>query len=87
VPHRGQAPVDDPLKAFRRNPDGSWSCITPVTLKHPAGPIEVAPGTTFIEGRNFMGIDPAEWLGAMDHAHAEPPSRSSKERSQKEAPS
>jgi hypothetical protein len=68
-------PVDNPLNAFFRNPDGSWSCIAPVTLKHPTGRIEVAPGCTFIEGKNFMGVDLAEWLNAIDRAHAEPPSR------------
>ncbi len=68
--------MDNLLKAFRRNPDGSWSCVAPVELGHPTGRIEVVPGSTFIKGTSFMGIDLAEWLGTMDRAHAEPPSRS-----------
>ena len=58
--------VDSPLKAFRRNPDGSWFCIAPVTLQHPTGRIEVAARSTFIEARNFMGVDLTEWLDAID---------------------
>jgi hypothetical protein len=55
--------------AFRHNPDGSWSCVAPVTLEHPKGRIQVTPGSTFTRGTRFMGIDVAEWL---DQASARP---------------
>ena len=44
-------------RAFRRHSDGSWSCVAPATLAHPAGRIQVAEGTRFFPGRSFMGID------------------------------
>ncbi len=53
------------LKAFRRNPDGSWSCIAPATLQHPTGRMEVAAGSVFMEGRDFMGVDLAAWLNEI----------------------
>jgi hypothetical protein len=52
----------DLSEAFRHNPDGSWSCVAPVTLDHPRGRIQITPGSTFFRGRDFMGIDVAEWL-------------------------
>jgi len=73
VPPHGQ-PVDKLVKAFRRNPDGSWSCVAPVELEHPTGRIEVAPGSTFIKGTSFMGVDLAEWLGEMDRQKEAPES-------------
>jgi hypothetical protein len=66
--------MDDLLNAFRRNPDGSWFCIAPVTLQHPTGRIEVAAGSTFVEGRDFMGVDLAAWLGAARRQRQSPES-------------
>jgi len=51
--------------AFWRNEDGSWICIDPVTIEHPAGRIQIAPGTTLYPGRRFMGVDLAGWLEAQ----------------------
>ena len=48
--------------AFSRNADGSWVCITPVTIEHPHGRMQVSPGTTVKPGEAFMGIDLAAWL-------------------------
>ena len=48
--------------AFARNADGSWVCITPVTIEHPQGRMQVSPGTTVKPGEAFMGIDLAAWL-------------------------
>lgn len=48
--------------AFWRNEDGSWICIDPVTLDHPTGRVQVAPGTTLHPGMLYMGIDLATWL-------------------------
>lgn len=49
-------------RAFERAPDGSWRCIAPVRIDHPAGRIEVAQDTRFIPGGRFMGVDLAAWL-------------------------
>lgn len=48
--------------AFRRNPDGSWTSIKAVTIKGPAGEIQIGPGMTFTKGVQFMGVNLAEWL-------------------------
>ena len=52
----------DVRHAFWRNEDGSWICIDPVTLDHPKGRMQVAPGSTFHPGVLYMGIDLAVWL-------------------------
>ena len=58
------------IEAFRQNADGSWSCVRPTTLEHPAGRIQVTPGNTFRKGTSFMGIDVAEWLDQAIARHA-----------------
>ena len=50
------------IKAFERNPNGSWTCIAPATLDGPNGRIQVAPGLIVLPGTIFMGIDLATWL-------------------------
>jgi hypothetical protein len=50
------------LKAFRRNDDGSWTCIAPVRIDHPRGRIEVTVGTRLAPNTVFMGVDLAAWL-------------------------
>lgn len=52
----------DVRRAFWRNEDGSWICIDPVTIEHPNGRVQVAPGTTLLPGMLYMGIDLARWL-------------------------
>ena len=52
----------DVQHAFSRNADGSWVCITPVTIEHPKGRMQVSPGTMVKPGEPFMGIDLAAWL-------------------------
>ena len=54
--------VHDVRNAFWRNEDGSWICIDPITIDHPYGRMEVAPGTMLKPGVPFMGIDLATWL-------------------------
>ena len=49
-------------RAFVRNPDGSWTCVEPATLIHPAGRIQVTEGSCFYPGTSFMGVDVARWL-------------------------
>jgi len=50
------------LKAFRRDLDGSWTCIAPVRIDHPKGRIEVTLGTRLTRNTIFMGVDLAAWL-------------------------
>ena len=52
----------DVRNSFWRNDDGSWICIDPVTIDHPKGRVQVAPGTTLRPGVYYMGIDLAKWL-------------------------
>lgn len=49
-------------RAFCRNPDGSWTCLQPATLSHPAGRIQVTEGARFYPGANFMGVDIVQLL-------------------------
>lgn len=51
-----------PCDAFQKNPDGSWTCIKPVTISGPTGQIQIGPGMTFNRGVQFMGVDLAELL-------------------------
>jgi hypothetical protein len=57
-----QANGHELTKAFWRNEDGSWICIDPVTIDHPNGRIQLAPGTILLPGEVFMGVDVAAWL-------------------------
>ena len=50
------------VQAFRRNADGSWTCVAAATLEGPEGRIQVAPGATFYPGTRFMNVDLAQWL-------------------------
>jgi hypothetical protein len=50
-------------KAFRRNIDGSWTCVASTSFDgSPLGRIEVAAGTSFCRGKILMNVDVAEWL-------------------------
>lgn len=49
-------------KHFRRNRDGSWTCTSHATLASPKGRIQVAEGSRFYAGTQFMGFDLARWL-------------------------
>lgn len=48
--------------AFTYNADGSWTCVAPITIDHPEGRVQLAPGTTVRRGKLFMGVELAEWL-------------------------
>ena len=50
------------IKSFVREGDGCWRCVTPAELQVPVGRIQVAPGTTFTRGTQFMGLDLAALL-------------------------
>ena len=60
------------LKAFRRDLDGSWTCIAPADFDGPNGRIQVAPGARFTRGTVFMGVELVSWLdeqvGNLDDA-------------------
>jgi hypothetical protein len=66
------------MDAFRRNADGSWTCIAPVTLSNPSGPVRFTEGATFPQGMIFMGIKVATLLDELakyprpGHRHASP---------------
>jgi hypothetical protein len=49
------------IKHFRREANG-WHCIAPATLDLPGGRVQVAPGSVFVRGTNFMNIDLAKML-------------------------
>ncbi len=54
-----------PCDAFRKNPDGSWTCIKPVillALQNPQGQLPIRPGFTFKKGVKFMSMDIAKIL-------------------------
>jgi hypothetical protein len=49
-------------KAFRRNADGSWTCVRATTFDGPNGRMQVPEGTTHKPGVLFMGVELARWL-------------------------
>ena len=59
------------LQSFRRNTDGSWTCIAPVTLEGPQGRIQVVEGASFRRGSSFMGVDIARFLDAAGNLRLE----------------
>ena len=63
----------DVTSAFSRNDDGSWICIDPVTIDHPKGRIQVTPGSRFLQGTIFMGMNLAAWLDQLASKAAAPP--------------
>ena len=50
---------------FRRNPDGSWLCVSDCTFNGPGGRIQVARGSAFAPGTIFMGFDLPKWLDKL----------------------
>jgi hypothetical protein len=54
--------VDYYFTSFRREKDGIWICVEPVTIRHPAGRMEVVPGSSFKKGTVYMGVDVAALL-------------------------
>lgn len=54
-------------RSFARNPDGSWTCIAGTTVMHPKGRMQVAPGSRFYPGTEFMGIDIVSLLEEQRH--------------------
>jgi len=54
--------MEDVLNCFQRHENGSWTCVSPTTINHPHGRIQVTVGSTFQPGTIFMGVDLASWL-------------------------
>ena len=49
--------------AFKRNPNGSWTCINPVAITNPkGGTIKITPGITLFRGVLIKGVDIVRWL-------------------------
>ena len=47
---------------FKRESNGAWTCLEPAELLLPGGRIQVTPGSRFLRGTTFMGIDLAALL-------------------------
>ena len=60
------------IRAFRKDGDGSWLCIQDVTLNGPGGRIQVTAGTRLELGRLFMGVDLARFLDMKARGGAAP---------------
>ena len=54
--------MEEYARNFRRNDDGSWTCVAATTLQGPNGRVQVAAGTVIKPGKSFMGCDLARWL-------------------------
>src|SRR5438094_863825 len=52
-------------KGFKRNHDGSWTCVAESTIQRHRGRIQVMPGSTFLPGVKFMGVDLADLLDTL----------------------
>lgn len=53
--------MDSFAKHFKRDSRG-WTCMSQASLDLPTGRIQVAPGTHFTRGTDFMGVDVAKIL-------------------------
>jgi hypothetical protein len=51
--------------AFRREADGSWTCVDAITVDHPSGRMQFTPGAVFHPEDVFMGVKIAKWLDAL----------------------
>ena len=54
--------MQDFARSFVREKLGVWTCVEPAELNLPVGRMQVAPGTRFIRGTQFMGVDVAQLL-------------------------
>jgi hypothetical protein len=60
--------------AFRRDADGTWTCIEAISVDHPdhpSGPLQFSLGAKFHAEDVFMGVKVAKWLDSLlDARHA-----------------
>jgi hypothetical protein len=54
--------MQDFIRLFIRIGPGVWTCVRNGEFHGPNGRIQVALGTTFTKGTNFMGVDVAALL-------------------------
>jgi hypothetical protein len=54
------------IGTFRRNRDGSWTCVAPVSFDGPIGRIKLSPGSSFAKGVLYKGVDIAAFLGVQE---------------------
>jgi hypothetical protein len=59
----------DFIKSFVRESDGAWRCLEPAETTLPGGRIQVTPGSRFVRGTRFMGVDLAELLDEQSSRH------------------
>ena len=57
-----QQTISTVCQAFTRNPDGSWTSITPADIQTEVGAIRIPPGMTFIKDRPVWSIDVTVFL-------------------------
>jgi hypothetical protein len=49
--------MDNFVRNFERQPNGSWLCIAFAEVRTFSGRIQVAEGSVFMPGTIFMGVD------------------------------
>lgn len=54
--------------AFRREADGSWTCIEAASFDHPSGRIRFTANAVFGPEDTFMGVKIAKWLDSLTDA-------------------
>jgi hypothetical protein len=52
-------------KGFKRNADGSWTCVAESTIESPTGRMQALPRMRFHPGVKYMGADVAALLDAL----------------------
>ena len=52
----------DFIRHFRRESADAWTCLEPAELALASGRIQVTPGSRFVRGTRFMGVDLARLL-------------------------
>jgi hypothetical protein len=50
---------------FLRDRHGAWICVERAELQTPSGRVQVTPGSRFMPGTTFMGVDLAKWLDEL----------------------
>jgi hypothetical protein len=47
---------------FQKNPDGTWSTVTPADIQTSIGAIRIPPGMIFTRNKPVWGVDVAAYL-------------------------
>ena len=59
--------IENISKYFLRDRHGAWICVERAELHTPSGRIQVTPGSRFMPGTTFLGVDLAKWLDEQQH--------------------